>query len=106
MTGAVMNHVWQSTLFAAAAGLLTAAFRRDRAQVRYGLWLCASCKFLLPFSLLIGMGSRLEWRPAAREAAGQITIPAVSETVAELTAPFSERAAAPARGARDWPTAA
>jgi len=38
MTGAITNHVWQSTLFAVAAGLLTLVFRRNRAQVRYWLW--------------------------------------------------------------------
>ena len=32
---AVSNHLWQSTLFAAAAGLLSLASRRNRAQVRY-----------------------------------------------------------------------
>jgi hypothetical protein len=31
------KHLWQSTLFAAAAGLLTLAFRKNRAPVRYGL---------------------------------------------------------------------
>lgn len=58
----VANHLWQSTLFAAAAGLLTLAFRKNRATVRYGLWLAASVKFLIPFSLLVGIGSQLEWR--------------------------------------------
>jgi hypothetical protein len=46
------NHLWQSTLFAAAAGLLSLALRKQRAQVRYGLWLAASVKFLVPFALL------------------------------------------------------
>ncbi|HLK68264.1 MAG TPA: TIGR03435 family protein [Bryobacteraceae bacterium] len=60
------HHLWQTTLFAAAAGLLTLCFRKDRAPVRYGLWLAASLKFLLPFSLLMSLGSQLEWRrPAA-----------------------------------------
>jgi hypothetical protein len=31
------------------AGLLTRAFRRNFASMRYGLWLAASLKFLLPF---------------------------------------------------------
>ena len=35
MIWAFTNHVWQSTLYAAAAGLLTLAFRNNRAQVRY-----------------------------------------------------------------------
>ena len=29
----VLNHLWQSTLFAAAAGLLTLALRKNRAPV-------------------------------------------------------------------------
>jgi hypothetical protein len=52
------NHVWQSTLFAAVAALLTLALRKNRAQVRYWLWLAASLKFLVPFSLIVGLGSR------------------------------------------------
>jgi bla regulator protein blaR1 len=50
----VANHLWQSTLFAAAAWLLTVALRKNHASVRYRLWLAASVKFLIPFSLLIG----------------------------------------------------
>lgn len=58
------SHLWQSTLFAAAAWLLTLAVRRNRAAVRYGIWMAASVKFLIPFSLLISMGSHVEWRTA------------------------------------------
>ena len=36
MIGELTNHIWQSTIFAIAVGLLTLAFRRNRAQVRYG----------------------------------------------------------------------
>jgi len=43
------NHLWQSTVFAAVAGLLALALRNNRAQVRYWLWLAASVKFLIPF---------------------------------------------------------
>ena len=56
MTGEIINHLWQSTVFALLAGLLTLAFRKNRAQVRYWLWLSASVKFLLPFSLLLTLG--------------------------------------------------
>lgn len=52
-----MNHLWQSTWFALAAALLTLAFRKNRAQVRYWLWLAASIKFLIPFSILMSLGS-------------------------------------------------
>jgi bla regulator protein BlaR1 len=54
---AIANHVWQSTLFAAAMGALTLAFRKNQARIRFGLWLAASLKFLIPFSLLINLGS-------------------------------------------------
>jgi bla regulator protein BlaR1 len=59
------NHLWQSTLFAAAAGLLTLAFRKNHAQVRYWLWFSASVKFLVPFALLLSLGSHLQRTPAA-----------------------------------------
>jgi bla regulator protein BlaR1 len=53
------NHLWQSTMFASTIALLTLALRNNRAQVRYWLWLAASLKFLIPFSLLVGLGSHL-----------------------------------------------
>src|SRR5215471_354430 len=58
----VANHLWQSTLFAAAAWLLTLALRKNHASVRYRLWLAASVKFLIPFSLLVSAGSQFAWR--------------------------------------------
>jgi bla regulator protein BlaR1 len=58
---ALGNHLWQSTLFAIAAGVLTLILRKNHARARYWLWLAASMKFLIPFSLLIGLGSRLAW---------------------------------------------
>ena len=51
------NHLWQSTVFAAAAGLLTIAFRKNRAAVRYWLWFSTSLKFLIPFALLMSIVS-------------------------------------------------
>ena len=56
---AVGNHLWQSTVFAASAWLMALQLRRNRASVRYGLWLAASVKFLIPFSLLIDLGGFL-----------------------------------------------
>jgi bla regulator protein blaR1 len=55
------NHLWQSTLFAITAGLLTLVLRKNRARARYGLWLAASVKFLVPFSLLVSIGGHLAW---------------------------------------------
>lgn len=59
MIAAVFDHLWQSTLFATAAGLLTLAFATNRAPVRYGLWFAASAKFLVPFSALVALGGAL-----------------------------------------------
>ena len=58
------NHLLQSTLFAAVAGLLMLLLRKNHARARYWLWLAASLKFLLPFSVLVDLGSRLGWSTA------------------------------------------
>ncbi len=71
MIGELINHLWQSTLFAVAAGLLTVAFRKNRAQVRHWLWFSASFKFLVPFALLITLGNHVQWAPAAQKIATQ-----------------------------------
>ena len=52
----IANHLWQSTLFAGAAALLTLFLKNNRAHARYCLWLAASAKFLVPFSLLMLAG--------------------------------------------------
>jgi bla regulator protein blaR1 len=62
---ALGNHLWQSTLFAGVAGLWTLGLRKDHARVRYWLWLAASVKFLIPFSVLAGIGARLAWSHAS-----------------------------------------
>ena len=56
---ALGNHLWQSTLFAIAMWLLALLWRKERAQARYWLWMAASLKFLIPFSLLVVLGERL-----------------------------------------------
>src|SRR5690348_14034005 len=60
----VAGHIWQSTLFAAVAVLLTFALRRNHARVRYAILLIASYKFLIPFSWLVSLGREFEWRTA------------------------------------------
>jgi uncharacterized protein (TIGR03435 family) len=80
------NHLWQSTIFAIAAGLLTLAFRKNRAQVRYWLWLSASLKFLVPFSLLMSLGSQLQWKPGVSPAS---PVPAeFTASLVEIAQPF------------------
>jgi bla regulator protein BlaR1 len=56
---ALLDHLWQSTLFAGVIALLVPLFRGNRAAIRYGLWFTASVKFLLPFSLLANVGAAL-----------------------------------------------
>ncbi len=58
---AILNHLWQSTVFLVAICAAMPLFRRCRAAVRYRLWLVASVKFLVPFSLLFTLGSRIDW---------------------------------------------
>jgi bla regulator protein BlaR1 len=64
---ALGNHLWQSTIFAVIAGLLTLLLRKNQARTRYWLWLAASAKFLIPFSLLVSLGSHLSWLHSSPE---------------------------------------
>src|ERR1039458_6995915 len=73
MAPAVANHLWQSTAFAVVAGLLTLALRKNHARARYWVWMAASMKFLLPFALLVAIGSHLA-RPRAVPAPAQQTM--------------------------------
>ena len=50
------NHLWQSTLVAAALALMAIAYRGNGAAVSFRFWLAASIKFLVPFSWLVGLG--------------------------------------------------
>jgi uncharacterized protein (TIGR03435 family) len=59
---AAANHLWQSTAFAATVWMMTLLLRGNSAQIRYLLWLAASAKFIVPFSLLIGLGSLIPRR--------------------------------------------
>ena len=67
MIAALINHLWQSTLFCGGAWLITLALRANGAALRHWVWLLASLKFLVPFSLLFYVGS-LIGLPAARTA--------------------------------------
>ncbi len=50
------NHLWQSTLFAVSAWLITLFLKKNRARIRYRIWVTVSVKFLLPFSLIVNLG--------------------------------------------------
>jgi bla regulator protein blaR1 len=84
---ALGNHVWQSTSFAAVAGLLVLTLRKNQARTRYCLWLAASLKFLVPFSLLVGIGSYVGWPHGSAPAAGGIY-----DAMQQVSQPFSQPA--------------
>jgi uncharacterized protein (TIGR03435 family) len=84
---ALGNHLWQSTLFAAAAGLLTLMLRKNQARARYWLWLAASLKFLVPFSLLTALGSRMAWWRGSEAAQG-----ALAFVIEQVSQPFTQQA--------------
>jgi uncharacterized protein (TIGR03435 family) len=60
----LLIHLLESTLFAAAAWGLTLALRNNRAALRYSIFFAASCKFLIPFSMLTAVGNLFPWRAA------------------------------------------
>src|SRR5256885_4156597 len=79
------NPLGQSMLFAITVGLLTLILRKNQARARYWLWLAASVKFLIPFSVLVGMGSHLPWSyGSARAQAG------VYAAIDEVSRPFTQ----------------
>jgi hypothetical protein len=57
MIRALIDHLWQSTLFGVAIWSITLALRSNSAAVRHWLWLLASLKFLVPFSALYLAGA-------------------------------------------------
>ena len=77
------NHLLQSTIFAAVCGLLSLVMRRNTARIRYGLWLAASLKFLLPFSILVNLGALV---PATRQI--PIASPVIVSTAVNAASPF------------------
>ncbi|HUO17915.1 MAG TPA: M56 family metallopeptidase, partial [Verrucomicrobiae bacterium] len=79
------NHLWQSTVVALVIGLLTLALRQNHARTRHALWMAASLKFLVPFSLLVSLGSFLA---PARHSSGAAT-PAIYVAVEQVSQPFT-----------------
>jgi bla regulator protein BlaR1 len=82
------NHIWQSTLFAGVAGLLTLALRKNHARVRHRVWLAAACKFLVPLSALIALGGHIQWRTAPEIAPSNLSF-----VMDEVSRPFMASAA-------------
>ncbi len=92
MTEALTNHLWQSTVFGAMAWLLTLALPKNHARARYWVWLAASVKFLVPFALLVEIGSHFGFRktyfhsaaPLAIQRFGPVFTPVLSASVTAL----------------------
>ena len=80
---ALFVHLWQSTLFVVAIWLLSLVLRRHTARTRYWLWMIASAKFLVPFSLLIAAGQSLHL-----DLGGKASTPAFSSALANLGPPL------------------
>lgn len=85
---AVANHLWQSTLVVIAAAALTLLLRKHNARARYWIWLAASLKFLVPFSVLVQLGTYLSWT--------HVTVPSASPVLfvamEEVGKPFNQSA--------------
>ena len=95
------NHLWQSTLFLGIVALLALLLRKNQARIRYWLWMAASAKFLIPFSLLVSLGSHLPWPSyaVAPKTTAYVAIEEMSQPFLEATAlntPISIPVAQPA----------
>jgi uncharacterized protein (TIGR03435 family) len=88
-TTALANHLWQSTVFVLAAWLLAIALRGNQARTRFWLWMIASAKFLLPFSVLIAAG---EWLHP--KASGIGAAPELFAVMSDVTQPLAYDAGA------------
>src|SRR5690349_13418775 len=82
------NHVWQSTLFAVIVGVLTLLLRKNRARLRHWVWFAASCKFLVPFSVLVSLGGQVHWRAAPQAFQSNLSV-VIDEVSQPLAAPVA-----------------
>ena len=82
----LVNHLWQSTVVVPIAWLLALALRKNHARARYWVWLAASVKFLLPFSLLMTAG---EWLRSFF-AAPIVAKPALASAMEQIAQPFPQ----------------
>jgi bla regulator protein blaR1 len=96
-----INHLWQSSCFALLAGLLAFVLRKNSPKVRYWVWLSASLKFLIPFALLVSLGTVVP-RPARRPVS--VAVPVFPNALVQIAKPFSPalKATVPAHAPLDW----
>src|ERR1700723_4195126 len=89
----LVTHLWQSTVFAGMAWMLTLALRKNRAEVRHWVWFAGSMKFLVPVVVLVALGSQFSWRTAP-----PLSSPTVVDEIGGTSAPSAAvQQSAPAR---------
>lgn len=94
----VFTHLWQSTVFAVLITAAALVCRRNPAGTRFWLWLAASVKFLVPFSLLYALGALAPTPIPSRAAALRI-----ERITSSFTPAVIEELAPPAAGGSiDW----
>jgi beta-lactamase regulating signal transducer with metallopeptidase domain len=101
----VVDHLWQSTVCALAAALLTLAFRSNGAKVRFFIWLGASVKFLIPFSVFVWLGENLRWQTAPSfptDSSFSILMGQIAEPAAVVTSNFAGTASGSATFQWGW----
>ena len=86
----LLNHLWQSTLVAGVAWLACRTMLKAHSpQVRFGVWLAASVKFLVPFAIFVDVGHWLGSRPLLTPAQSQQVFDMIRGGTSGLaTAPF------------------
>jgi TonB family protein len=92
------DHLWQSTLVVVMAAALCVLLRRHAARVRYAVYLLATTKFLVPFTVLAAVGSTAPWPVAVGSDA-----PVAVTTVFTLGQPFVSPVHDSAAAARSAP---
>src|SRR5215469_144525 len=82
----IINHLWQSSCFALLASLLAFLLRGNSPKMRYWVWLSASLKFLLPWVLLVSLGSLV---PLPSYRVVPVATSTLPDTLLHIAEPFS-----------------
>jgi beta-lactamase regulating signal transducer with metallopeptidase domain len=105
---ALLDHLWQSTLFGGVVWSITLCLRKNAAAVRHGLWLVASLKFLVPFSALYLLGAAagipapVDSRPEFFPAMLDVAAPALSSGLTPGPVPRTDYSWAPVLAVVLW----
>ena len=102
-TGPLLDHLWQSTWFAAGCALVALVLRHREARLRGMLWSAAIVKFLVPWPALVPVGNLLNVWSAADVPPAR---PETSFVVDALAQPFTQARFAtpePAASPSGWP---